>query len=97
VKPAILFIVALLGFADRSDFEAFARGGGGYSSGHSATSSGSGHVNSNSHSTPGYTRKDGTHVEGYRSTNPNGMRDDNYSTQGNVNPQTGKVGTKSGD
>lgn len=33
----------------------------------------------------------------YHATNPNGTRNDNYSTRGNVNPWTGKAGTKPGD
>jgi hypothetical protein len=45
----------------------------------------------------GYTRKDGTYVPGHWRTDPNGTKDDNYSTEGNVNPYTGKEGTKSRD
>lgn len=42
--------------------------------------------------TRGYVRQDGTVVQGHYSTNANGTRLDNYSTQGNVNPYTGKPG-----
>jgi hypothetical protein len=42
----------------------------------------------------GYTRKDGTYVAPYTRTAPNKTRNDNYSTQGNVNPYTGQRGTK---
>lgn len=43
----------------------------------------------------GYTRSDGTYVQGhYRSTN-DGNRYNNYSTQGNTNPYTGQQGTVS--
>jgi hypothetical protein len=45
----------------------------------------------------GYTRKDGTYVPGHWRTDPNGTKDDNYSTEGNVNPYTGKEGTKPRD
>lgn len=45
--------------------------------------------------TRGYVRQDGTYVQGHYSTNPNSTRADNYSTQGNVNPYTGKSGTVS--
>lgn len=45
--------------------------------------------------TNGYVRKDGTYVQGHYSTNANGSRLDNYSTQGNINPYNGKVGTVS--
>lgn len=44
----------------------------------------------------GYTRSDGTQVEGYKRTAPNSTRNDNYSTRGNTNPHTGKSGTKPG-
>ncbi len=38
-------------------------------------------------------RQDGTYVDGHRRTAPNGTTYDNYSTQGNYNPYTGKQGT----
>jgi hypothetical protein len=42
----------------------------------------------------GYTRKDGEHVGPYMRSAPNGTQKDNFSTKGNVNPYTGKKGTK---
>lgn len=42
----------------------------------------------------GYTTKNGTHVAGYDRTKANGTKADNWSTKGNVNPETGKPGTK---
>lgn len=45
----------------------------------------------------GYTRKDGTYVAPHVRTSPNKTRNDNYSTRGNVNPYTGKAGTKPRD
>ena len=47
-----------------------------------------------SHSVRGYVKKNGTYVQPYRATNPNGTKRDNWSTSGNVNPYTGKPGTK---
>ena len=41
----------------------------------------------------GYTRRDGTYVNGYYRTTPNYTKLDNYSTKGNYNPYTGKPGT----
>jgi hypothetical protein len=41
-----------------------------------------------------YVRKDGTYVNGYMRTAPNNTVNDNYSTQGNVNPYTGAPGSK---
>ena len=44
-----------------------------------------------------HTTKNGTYVQGHYQTNPNGTRNDNYSTKGNINPYTGKSGTKAPD
>lgn len=49
------------------------------------------------HYVQGYTRSDGTYVQPHYQTNPNATRNDNYSTQGNVNPYTGQPGTKPRD
>lgn len=48
-------------------------------------------------STSGYIRKDGTYVQPHTSTAPNSTKSDNWSTKGNVNPYTGKAGTKKDD
>lgn len=40
----------------------------------------------------GYTRRDGTQVNGHYRTEPDGYINNNWSTQGNVNPHTGKRG-----
>ena len=77
-----------------------AHGGGGHSGGHSR-----GHAKGDKasdgavsdHFVHGYFRKNGTYVRGYYATNPDSIRDDNYSTRGNVNPYTGKAGTKPRD
>lgn len=42
----------------------------------------------------GYFRKDGTYVPGYKKTAPDDNFNNNWSTQGNANPYTGKEGTK---
>lgn len=41
----------------------------------------------------GHVRRDGTYVQPYHRTAPDGNRFNNYSTQGNVNPYTGQMGT----
>ncbi len=41
----------------------------------------------------GYTRSDGTHVQGHYRSEADGNPYNNYSTQGNVNPYTGRMGT----
>jgi len=84
VCAAILIVVAA---------PAVARGGhsGGHSYGsHSRSSTGE-------HLVSGYTRSNGTYVAPHYQTNPNGTRNDNYSTRGNVNPHTGELGTKPRD
>ncbi|WIM12965.1 MAG: hypothetical protein OJF58_003929 [Enhydrobacter sp.] len=43
----------------------------------------------------GYSKRDGTYVQPHHQTNSNSSTRDNYGTRGNVNPYTGKVGTKS--
>ncbi len=71
-------------------------GGGGHSSGHSGSSgtyNGTG-SNSSSHSTQGYTTRNGAYVAPHQQTNPNATMRDNYGAQGNVNPSTGAVGTR---
>ena len=44
--------------------------------------------------TRGYVKKNGTYVQPHMKTTPNSTKLDNYSTKGNVNPYTGKAGTK---
>ena len=47
-----------------------------------------------SHSVKGYIKKDGTYVAPHRQTNSNSTQKDNWSSKPNVNPYTGKKGTK---
>jgi len=46
------------------------------------------------HSVKGYVKQNGTYVAPHRATNPNRTRSDNWSTRGNVNPYTGRPGTR---
>lgn len=50
--------------------------------------------NPSSHYVTPYTTSNGTTVQGHYQTNPNGTQTDNYGTQGNVNPYSGQVGTR---
>jgi hypothetical protein len=45
-------------------------------------------------SVKGYFRKDGTYVAPHMRSAPNATASDNWSSKGNVNPYTGKPGTK---
>jgi hypothetical protein len=82
-----------------------AKGGGSHSGGSSSRGSSSSHSysgshsgsSSGSHSVQGYTRKDGTYVAPHHATNRDDTKNNNWTTQGNVNPHTGKPGTKPGD
>ena len=55
-------------------------------------------TNSNSHPVQAYTTLGpagaGSYVEPQQHTNPNAVRTNNYGTRGNVNPNTGAVGTR---
>jgi hypothetical protein len=51
-------------------------------------------VNPNTVQVRGYTKQNGTYVAPHVQTAPNATKADNYSTKGNVNPYTGKKGTK---
>lgn len=41
----------------------------------------------------GYTRGNGAYVHSYMRTAPDRTRLNNWSTKGNINPYTGKIGT----
>ena len=45
----------------------------------------------------GYTRSNGTYVQPHERTAPDHTRNDNWSTRGNVNPNTDEAGTKARD
>ncbi len=45
----------------------------------------------------GYTRKDGTYVQGHYRSSKNNTNHDNYSTIGNLNPYTGSQGVVAKD
>jgi len=47
-----------------------------------------------SHSVRGHVTKQGTYVQPHRATNPDKSKANNWSQKGNVNPYTGKAGTK---
>lgn len=63
-------------------------------SSHASKSSSSKSSSGSSHAVKGHTTKTGTYVAPHRATNPNKTKRDNWSHKGNVNPNTGKEGTK---
>ena len=50
--------------------------------------------NTQTHSTSGYIRSNGTYVQPYVATNPNNTQRDNYGTRGNYNPNNNTYGTR---
>lgn len=42
----------------------------------------------------GYTKSNGTYVEGHYRSDANSQRSDNYSSKGNTNPYTGQQGSQ---
>ncbi len=59
-----------------------------------AKGTGSGRSASHSHAVNGHVTKNGTYVQPHRATNPDGVKTNNWSYKGNVNPYTGQEGTK---
>tara|TARA_B100001057_G_scaffold18193_1_gene16799 strand:- start:637 stop:876 length:240 start_codon:yes stop_codon:yes gene_type:complete len=42
----------------------------------------------------GYTKSNGTYVQGHYRSSPDSYKNNNWSTSGNSNPYTGKSGTR---
>ena len=78
---------------------AAARGAGSHAShsaSHSSSHTAAGHAN-RSHSSVavhGYTKRNGTYVAPHYRSAPDHSKANNWSSRGNVNPYTGKAGTK---
>jgi len=104
MKIAVIAAALVLGLAGAGAAQAKGGHSGGAHSGGSHQSGGA-HAGSGSrsrasgseHHVAGYTKKNGTHVAPHYATDPNGTKRDNYSSKGNVNPHTGKAGTKDPD
>ena len=87
MKRLILTILLMIGLGFTSSHDATARSSG-YKTGPGTGSS------SRSHSVKGYIRKDGTYVAPHRQSNPDKSFNNNWSTNPNTNPYTGKQGTR---
>lgn len=70
-----------------------AKGVGHTGESHSHNSS-AGSSSGGNHSISGYTKKNGTYVTPSRATNPDKSKKNNWTQKGNVNPNTGKKGTR---
>jgi hypothetical protein len=91
MKYPALVAAALVAFAPAASLAA------GHHSSHSEVRRNTSEGSPGYHYVSAYTRHNGTVVQGHYQTNPNGTRNDNWSTRGNVNPFTGEPGTKPGD
>lgn len=78
MKNALIVIAAALGICTAAAVQA----------------KGNNHSSGGSHSVSGHVTKNGTYVAPHHATNPNSTKSDNWSQKGNVNPYTGKEGTK---
>jgi hypothetical protein len=87
---AVLLIIGflLLGLAPIADA---GRGGGSRRGSSIGPGTGS---NPRSHRVRPHIRKDGTYVPSHRRSNPNRNSQDNWTTKPNVNPYTGRQGTR---
>jgi len=87
-QPSTL-VVLLLGCCSLLVFGASEARGGSHSGGHSSARSSGG-----SHSVRAHVTRSGKYISSHRATNRDSSRRNNWSTRGNVNPYTGKPGTK---
>lgn len=78
-------------------FGANAQGSYGSTSNRKTSSWSTGTTNSSVRYQSGYTRTDGTYVQGHYKTNNNRTNHDNFSTSWNVNTYTGTIGTRARD
>ena len=69
----------------------------GSSYGSSSYSTSSYGINTNSTYVNGYTKSNGTYVQGHYRSSQNSTNHDNYSTSGNYDPYTGSAGSRAKD
>lgn len=88
MKKSLLFLVAIIATVLSANAQ--------YNYGSSYGTSSYG-VNTNSTYVNGYTKSDGTYVQGHYRSSQNSTNHDNYSTSGNYNPYTGTSGSRARD
>lgn len=95
MKKLLSFMLSILLVLTLSAPYSFAKGG---KNNHTGSKSGS-YTKSSAGSTRvrGYTKKDGTYVAPHHRTKPDKSKTNNWSSKGNVNPYTGKKGSKNPD
>ena len=94
IKIILTAVIALMGMVSANAQGYY--GTSSYSYGSRSNSYGSS-TNSSVRYQQGYTRTDGTYVQGHYKTNTNSTNHDNFSTRGNVNSYTGTSGSRARD
>lgn len=93
MKKSLMFLVAIIATV----LSANAQFNYGSSYGTSTYGTSSYGVNTNSTYVNGYTKSNGSYVQGHYRSSKNSTNHDNYSTSGNYNPYTGSAGSRAKD
>lgn len=91
MKKSLMLLVAIIATALSANAQ-YNYGSSSYGSGTSSYG-----VNNNSTYVNGYTKSNGTYVQGHYRSSQNSTNHDNYSTSGNYNPYTGSSGSRAKD
>ena len=91
ILTAAIALVSMVGAKAQSYYGTSSYSYGSRSNGYGSS------TNSSVHYQRGYTRTDGTYVQGHYKTNTNSTNHDNFSTRGNVNSFTGTSGSRARD
>lgn len=94
MKKSLMLIVAIIATVLSANAQ-YNYGSSSYSSGSYGSSSYG--VNTSSTYVNGYTKSNGTYVQGHYRSSQNSTNHDNYSTSGNYNPYTGSTGSRARD
>lgn len=91
MKKSLMLLVTIIATALSANAQ-YNYGSSSYGSGTSSYG-----VNNNSTYVNGYTKSNGTYVQGHYRSSQNSTNHDNYSTSGNYNPYTGSSGSRAKD
>ena len=94
MKKSLMLLVAIIATVLSANAQ-YNYGSTSYGSGSYGTSSYG--VNTTSTYVNGYTKSNGTYVQGHYRSSQNSTNHDNYSTTGNYNPYTGTTGSRAKD
>ena len=94
MKKSLMLLVAIIATVLSANAQ-YNYGSSSYGSSSYGTSSYG--VNNNSTYVSGYTKSNGTNVQGHYRSSQNSTNHDNYSTSGNYNPYTGSAGSRAKD